>query len=204
VTQAREQHARRKATLRFRSRVTVTSAAERAAAPSRSARRTRRRSALKANLQALLPGVATRRHRNVRWTLRKMQLRRPVGLIVSPSCRLVAGALARLLVPGKQDIFIPMTILLGVIGLLVGGLLGYLVSRKDSQGGGLCRPSGIIGSVTRRGHRVADLDESPGRPSNHPGLIPMTVAKPSSSHRVKARAGRGLPAIARGRGKHRR
>ena len=34
-----------------------------------------------------------------------------------------------------QDIFIPMTILLGVIGLLVGGFLGYLVFRKDSQVG---------------------------------------------------------------------
>jgi ABC-type Fe3+-siderophore transport system permease subunit len=51
--------------------------------------------------------------------------------------RLIAAAVARLPVPGKQDIFIPMTILLGIIRLLVGGFLGYLISRKDSPGGGL-------------------------------------------------------------------
>lgn len=45
--------------------------------------------------------------------------------------------MARLPVPGKQGIFIPMRILLGIIGLLVGGFLGYLISRKDSPGGGL-------------------------------------------------------------------
>ena len=45
------------------------------------------------------------------------------------------AAVARLPVPGKQDIFIPITILLGIIGLLVGGFLGYLVFRKDSQAG---------------------------------------------------------------------
>jgi uncharacterized membrane protein YeaQ/YmgE (transglycosylase-associated protein family) len=51
--------------------------------------------------------------------------------------RLIAAAVAPLPVPSKQDIFIPMTILLGIIGLLVGGFLGYLISRKDSPGGGL-------------------------------------------------------------------
>ena len=70
-----------------------------------------------------------------------------VGLIISLIIiGLVAGALARLLVPGKQDISIPMTILLGIVGSFLGGFLGYLIFHKDSQDGFL-QPSGIIGSV---------------------------------------------------------
>jgi len=59
---------------------------------------------------------------------------------------LIAGALARLLVPGKQNLSILMTIVLGVVGSFVGGLLGYLLFHKDSAQGFL-QPSGIIGSV---------------------------------------------------------
>ncbi len=70
-----------------------------------------------------------------------------LGLIVSVVIvGLIAGALARLLVPGKQDISIPMTIVLGIAGSFVGGFLGYLIFHKDSQDGFL-QPSGIIGSV---------------------------------------------------------
>lgn len=59
---------------------------------------------------------------------------------------LIAGALARLLVPGKQKISIGMTIVLGVVGSLVGGFLGYLIFRKDGQNGWF-QTSGLIGSV---------------------------------------------------------
>ena len=59
---------------------------------------------------------------------------------------LIAGALARLIVPGKQDLSIPMTILLGIVGSFVGGFLGYLLFHKDSAEGFL-QPAGIIGSV---------------------------------------------------------
>jgi uncharacterized membrane protein YeaQ/YmgE (transglycosylase-associated protein family) len=86
-----------------------------------------------------------------------------LGLIVTILVvGLIAGALARLLVPGKQDISIPMTILLGIVGSFVGGFLGYVIFHKDAQNGFL-QPSGIIGSVigavivlliwTRVGHR---------------------------------------------------
>lgn len=57
---------------------------------------------------------------------------------------LIAGALARLIVPGRQSMSIPMTILLGIIGSFVGGLLGYLIFH---HGNGFLQPSGIIGSV---------------------------------------------------------
>ena len=70
-----------------------------------------------------------------------------LGLILSILIvGLIAGALARLLVPGKQDMSILMTIALGVVGSFVGGLLGYLLFHKDASDGFL-QPAGIIGSV---------------------------------------------------------
>lgn len=59
---------------------------------------------------------------------------------------LIAGALARLLVPGRQGLSIPATILLGIVGSLVGGFLGRLLFGADS-GSGFLQPAGIIGSV---------------------------------------------------------
>jgi len=70
-----------------------------------------------------------------------------LGLIISLIIiGLIAGAIARLLVPGRQDIGIGMTIVLGIVGSFVGGFLGYLIFHKDSQNG-FFQPSGIIGSV---------------------------------------------------------
>jgi len=70
-----------------------------------------------------------------------------IGLIVSILViGLVAGALARLLVPGKQNLSVPTTIALGVVGSFVGGFLGFLLFHKDSAQG-FFQPSGIIGSV---------------------------------------------------------
>ena len=70
-----------------------------------------------------------------------------LGLILSIIVvGLIAGALARLLVPGRQGLSIPMTILLGVVGSFVGGFLGHLIFGRDS-GSGFLQPAGIIGSV---------------------------------------------------------
>jgi uncharacterized membrane protein YeaQ/YmgE (transglycosylase-associated protein family) len=70
-----------------------------------------------------------------------------IGLIVSILViGLLAGALARLLVPGRQNISVVMTIVLGVVGSFVGGFLGYLLFGKDSAEGFL-QPSGILGSI---------------------------------------------------------
>ena len=70
-----------------------------------------------------------------------------LGLIVSLIIiGLIAGALARLIVPGKQHMSVPMTIVLGLIGSFVGGFLGYLIFHKDAQDG-FFQPSGIIGSI---------------------------------------------------------
>jgi uncharacterized membrane protein YeaQ/YmgE (transglycosylase-associated protein family) len=70
-----------------------------------------------------------------------------LGLIISLIIiGVIAGAVARLLIPGRQDIGILMTIVLGIIGSFVGGFLGYLIFHKDSQNG-FFQPSGIIGSI---------------------------------------------------------
>ncbi len=70
-----------------------------------------------------------------------------LGLIVSLIIiGLIAGAIARLLVPGKQDIGVLMTIVLGIVGSFIGGFLGYVIFHKDSQDG-FFQPSGIVGSI---------------------------------------------------------
>lgn len=70
-----------------------------------------------------------------------------IGLIISfIVVGLIAGAVARLLVPGKQNLSIPMTIVIGIIGSFVGGFLGYLLFHKDAAEG-FFQPAGIIGSI---------------------------------------------------------
>ncbi len=70
-----------------------------------------------------------------------------LGLIVTLIIvGLIAGALARLIVPGKQHMSILMTIVIGMVGSFVGGFLGYLIFGKDSAEG-FFQPSGIIGSI---------------------------------------------------------
>ncbi len=55
-----------------------------------------------------------------------------IGSIVSwIVCGLVVGALARMLVPGRQTMSLPMTALLGIVGALLGGFL-YSVIRGPS------------------------------------------------------------------------
>jgi uncharacterized membrane protein YeaQ/YmgE (transglycosylase-associated protein family) len=70
-----------------------------------------------------------------------------LGLIISLLIiGLIAGAIARLLIPGRQNMSVGMTLVLGLIGSFVGGFLGYLLFHKDAQDGFL-QPAGIIGSI---------------------------------------------------------
>ncbi len=70
-----------------------------------------------------------------------------IGLIVTiVVVGLIAGALARLLVPGKQHMSVLTTIVIGVIGSFLGGFLGYLLFGKDAAAG-MLQPAGIIGSI---------------------------------------------------------
>ena len=59
---------------------------------------------------------------------------------------LVAGLIARAVIPGRQSMGILLTIVLGIVGSFVGGFLGFLLFGSDPNGGFL-QPSGIIGSI---------------------------------------------------------
>ena len=68
------------------------------------------------------------------------------NIIVLIVVGLIAGFVARAVIPGKQAMGIGATILLGIVGSFIGGFLGYLLFHKDSSAGAL-QPSGIIGSI---------------------------------------------------------
>lgn len=67
-------------------------------------------------------------------------------IIVMILVGLIAGFLARAIVPGDDSMSIPATIALGIVGSLVGGFLGYLLFGRDTADGAF-QTSGIIGSV---------------------------------------------------------
>lgn len=48
---------------------------------------------------------------------------------------LIIGALARLIMPGKQNIGVLMTIVLGILGSLIGSWLTYQLGYNNSNGG---------------------------------------------------------------------
>jgi len=70
-----------------------------------------------------------------------------IGFIISMLViGIVAGFLARLLVPGRDPIGFWMTVLLGIAGSFLGGFLGYVIFGHDLDQGAF-QPSGIIGSI---------------------------------------------------------
>ena len=58
----------------------------------------------------------------------------------------IAGFVARLLVPGPDPMSVFATLVLGIVGSFIGGFLGYLIFGKDIDDGAL-QASGIIGSI---------------------------------------------------------
>jgi uncharacterized membrane protein YeaQ/YmgE (transglycosylase-associated protein family) len=59
---------------------------------------------------------------------------------------IIAGYLARLLVPGRDPMGFVQTVVLGVVGSFVGGFLGYVLFDKDVAEGGI-QASGVLGSI---------------------------------------------------------
>ena len=59
---------------------------------------------------------------------------------------LIAGFLARAIVPGDDSMSVLQTLVLGLVGSFVGGFLGYVLFGKDLNEGAL-QPSGLIGAV---------------------------------------------------------
>jgi uncharacterized membrane protein YeaQ/YmgE (transglycosylase-associated protein family) len=51
-----------------------------------------------------------------------------IGFIVAG---LIIGALARLILPGRQRLSLPLTLLLGVLGSVVGGTVANLIGTGD-------------------------------------------------------------------------
>ena len=58
----------------------------------------------------------------------------------------IAGYLARLLVPGRDPMGFVRTVLLGIVGSFVGGFLGYVLFGEDLNQGAI-QASGIFGSI---------------------------------------------------------
>ncbi|MGC4961279.1 GlsB/YeaQ/YmgE family stress response membrane protein [Gordonia sp. DT218] len=59
-----------------------------------------------------------------------------IGTIISAIVvGLIVGALARLIMPGKQNVGVIMTIVLGILGSLIGSWLTYQVGYSNSNGG---------------------------------------------------------------------
>ncbi len=59
---------------------------------------------------------------------------------------LIAGFIARALVPGRDAMSIGATILLGIIGSFVGGFLGWAIFGHDLKDGAF-QASGLVGSI---------------------------------------------------------
>lgn len=70
-----------------------------------------------------------------------------VGFIVTMLVvGVIAGYLARLLVPGRDPMSFLQTVVLGIVGSFVGGFLGYVLFGKDLDEGGI-QLSGVFGSI---------------------------------------------------------
>ena len=59
---------------------------------------------------------------------------------------IIAGFLARLIVPGRDPMSFWETVLLGVVGSFVGGFLGWLLFGSDFDDGAI-QASGLLGSI---------------------------------------------------------
>jgi uncharacterized membrane protein YeaQ/YmgE (transglycosylase-associated protein family) len=69
----------------------------------------------------------------------------------------IVGALARLIMPGKQAIGVIMTIVLGILGSLIGSWVTYQVGYSNSNGGWAVIPFlvGVVVAVILIGIYVA-------------------------------------------------
>ena len=58
---------------------------------------------------------------------------------------LIAGALARLIMPGRDPMGLIATILLGIVGSILGGLVSWAIWGSDTRGG--FQPAGLLLSI---------------------------------------------------------
>ena len=79
---------------------------------------------------------------------------------------LIIGAFARLALPGKDPMSIPMTMLVGIAGSLIGGVILYLITGGRYYGGGwlasLACATGLVYLIRRsRGGSLTDPGQDP-------------------------------------------
>ena len=79
---------------------------------------------------------------------------------------LIIGAFARLALPGKDPMSIPMTMLVGIAGSLIGGVILYLITGGRYYGGGwlasLACATGLVYLIRRsRGGSLTDPGRDP-------------------------------------------
>ena len=67
-------------------------------------------------------------------------------LIVLAIVGIIAGFVARALVPGDDSMGIGATMLLGIVGSVIGGFLGYVLFGTDFEDGAF-QTAGLIGSI---------------------------------------------------------
>ncbi|HKS09441.1 MAG TPA: GlsB/YeaQ/YmgE family stress response membrane protein [Pyrinomonadaceae bacterium] len=60
---------------------------------------------------------------------------------------LIAGALARLIMPGRDAMSWVSTIILGIVGSIIGGLISWAIWGPDTTTGGGFRPAGLLLSI---------------------------------------------------------
>jgi uncharacterized membrane protein YeaQ/YmgE (transglycosylase-associated protein family) len=86
-----------------------------------------------------------------------------IGIIIAG---LLFGALARLALPGKDPMSIPMTIGIGIAGSFLGGMLVYLITGGRSYGGFFASFLGSVALVylvrRHRGGGIMTPDASTG------------------------------------------
>jgi uncharacterized membrane protein YeaQ/YmgE (transglycosylase-associated protein family) len=70
-----------------------------------------------------------------------------MGIISMIVVGLIAGLIARAIMPGKDSMGWILTIGLGIVGSFVGGFLINVLMHNDSASTSDFQPSGIIGSV---------------------------------------------------------
>jgi len=60
---------------------------------------------------------------------------------------LIAGALARLIMPGRDAMSWVATMLLGIVGSILGGLISWAIWGADTARDGGFRPAGLLLSI---------------------------------------------------------
>jgi uncharacterized membrane protein YeaQ/YmgE (transglycosylase-associated protein family) len=60
---------------------------------------------------------------------------------------ILVGAVSPLVVPGRRNMPVVVTIVLGILGSFTGGVLGYLLVGRDADVVGAVQPAWVVGAI---------------------------------------------------------